>query len=536
MSADKLNQIVNSLAKKVEDNEKLATPILAAKVAKFLASYPHDQTLGAMSRVLDRMAENQKIFIRRADLKALYSKLYSSNTKFGELFQDELGVAPSEPSVKLYDRDNGADVSPYQVADTVLANALNSVFDHTLPLKMYSQPLADKALKSVALTLDTWNLNPSSLTVDDGSDKFLVIKADYETPKGTTSLYIPVEIHNGKVVEAEVFMGNAGPQELNNANLKSYVTRFAGSRLKVTAGSILNVLTKGVTPVSEISEAEMALTRLNAKKEGSTEFAQNQIVGQKVAEASVKDVELPQSKEFASFEDQFTSPLGVAAFKFTKASVDAGRNAVVRELVGFGHKNPQVALGGSNENTLFYGVSLDGGKVAFTVPVKIEGGKLAHPSVMLCNGSISELSPESISDLYVNNVTDSRAQASSSPLFDVKPSELINHIRSALAEGNHSKAEDALNVLANSGDDKAYATGFNMFLNGLSDKKVEAAPTANCSRIVKNSTSQHAICGHTGLPLHKVYQDKHGNCLPLYRKGMDETYEGATFMNSKIFG
>jgi hypothetical protein len=54
--------------------------------------------------------------------------------------------------------------------------------------------------------------------------------------------------------------------------------------------------------------------------------------------------------------------------------------------------------------------------------------------------------------------------------------------------------------------------------------------------IVKSSSSEHPVCGHTGLPIHKVYQDDGGNCRPLYRRGMDETYEGASFMNAKIFG
>jgi hypothetical protein len=55
--------------------------------------------------------------------------------------------------------------------------------------------------------------------------------------------------------------------------------------------------------------------------------------------------------------------------------------------------------------------------------------------------------------------------------------------------------------------------------------------------LIKNSkVSEHSICGHTGLPIHKVFQDKNGNCQPLYRRGMDETYEGASFMNAKIFG
>ena len=86
MSLDKIQQIVSSLTKSVEDGERIATPILAAKLAKAVDVYPSDQTLGAMSRVISKMASNNALFIRRADLKQLYNKLFSRNTKFAELF------------------------------------------------------------------------------------------------------------------------------------------------------------------------------------------------------------------------------------------------------------------------------------------------------------------------------------------------------------------------------------------------------------------------------------------------------------------
>jgi hypothetical protein len=537
MSLDKIQQLVGSLAKSVENNEKLATPVLSAKLAKCLEAYPEDRTIGSMARVIDKMASNNTLFIRKADFKTLYHKLHSRNTKFAELFHDELGVTESLPTPTVMQRDEASQINPYEVGDQVLANALNSVFDKQLPVKMYSQALADKAKASVASTLDAWNLKPSSLDVSDGSDKFLVIKADYETPKGVTSFYVPIEIHNNKVVEASVFMGNAGPQELNHTNLKSYLTTFAGNKLKVNGTGILSVLTKASSENREVSDAEIALTKLNATRQGKSEFFEGQIVGQKMAEASVKDVELPKYDEFVSFEKSFTTPYGVAAFQFGADKVKVASEHIARELSGYGHKNPQVTVTANDDNTVFYGVSLDAGKVAFTVPVKFAGGKVTKPKLLLCNGSVSSFSKEGINELYVNNQSDYKVAAAASPLFGLKPSDLLNNIRQAVDEGNHAKAEDALNVLANMGDEKAYAHGFHAFLNGLSGNKKEAAPQTTCSMTIKNAkVSEHPICGHTGLPMHKVYQDKDGNCRPLYRKGMDETYEGAVFNNSKIFG
>jgi hypothetical protein len=471
------------------------------------------------------------LFIRKGELKSLYTKLHSRNTKFAELFQEELGVTEELPSPTVYERDEAVQVNPYQVGDTVLANALTSVFDNA-PLKMYSQQLANKALTMAASTLDSWSLRPSNLVVDDGNEKFLVIRADYETPKGVTSFYVPMETNHNKVLEASVFMGNSGPEELNHTSIKKYLTTQAGTKLKINATSILGVLTKAASENREVSDAEIALTKLTASRQGKSEFFQNGIVGQKMAEASKKDVELPKSDEFQSFEKQFTSPYGQATWQFGADKVKVAREHIVRELTGYGHQNPQVTVAKNDDNTVFYNVSLDAGRVGFTVPVKIAGGKVIKPTVMLCNGTVSSFSHEGINELYVQNSSDFRAAAGASTLSAMKPSELIQNLRTALAEGKHANAEDALNVLSHCGDTKAYATGFQIYMQGLKEPEVQT----KCGHAIKSQTSEHPVCAQTGLPTHRVYQDTDGNCRPLYRRGMDETYEGAVFNNHKIFG
>jgi len=535
MSFDKLHKLVGSLAKSLEDNERVATPLLATKLARACEAYPGDQTIGSMSRVISAMVENNNVFIRKADLKALANKLYSRNSKFAELFKDELGLTSHLPTPKVMERDDAKTISSYEVADGVLANALNSVFDKSIPVKMYSQKLANQALRSVSSSLDAWNLKPVFLTVDDGNEKFLVIKADYETPKGLTSLFIPVETPNDKIVEASVFMGNVGPQELNHTAIKSYLTNYAGSKLKINGTSILSVLTTAASENREVSDAEIALTKLTASRQGKSDFFQNSIIGQKVAEEARPDVQLDKSDEFISFEEKFTSAQGQASWHFGADKVKIARDSILRELVSYGHKNPQVVLSKSDHQTVFYNVSLDAGRVGFVVPVKIAGGKVMAPSIMLCNGSVNSFNREGINALYVKNHSDFRAAAGASSFSGQKPSEVLNNLRVALAEENYLKAEDALNVLAHCGDAKAHAMGMHIYLNGLSAKK-EAGATVKCAHAIKNSTSQYEICSHTGLPVHKIYQDKDGNCRPLYRRGMAETYEGAVFNNHKIFG
>lgn len=531
----KLQQLASSLVKSAADNEKIATPFLVAKLNKHLQSFPEDQTLGAMSLVLGKMLQNNSLFIRRADLRTLYSKLYSRNTKFADLFKDELGAVEALQGAKTLQRDdNSQPLDTYHGADPILANALQSVFDKHLPVKMYSQALAERALKSVAAILDVWGLKPSTLNVEDGNDKFLVVKADYETPKGITSFYVPVETPGGKVLEPTSFLGNKqGLQELNHTNLKTYLTTHAGTKLQVRAADVMGGLVKAASENRQITDAEMAVIKLNATRKATTEFAQNQIVGQKISEAGVKDVELPKYDEFVSFEKQFTSPAGLAALQFGSDKLKLAQDHLIRELVGFGYTHPQVAITGHKDQSVFYSVALDGGKVGFTVPVKIANGKVVKPTLMICNGSPATFDKENVNQLYVNNQSDFKAAASASPLFGLKPSELIENIKQAMLEENHPKAQDALNVLRTLGDEKIYALGFQAFLHGL-NKKSETK--TSCSKTIKTASSSHPVCSHTGLPAHKVYQDKDGNCRPLYRKGMDETYQGGYFMNAKIFG
>lgn len=528
MSLNKIQELVSSLAHQLDD-KKFLTPVLATKAQRLLQTYPQDRTLGAISVILEKMAAN-KTFIAKSELKDLYNKNYCRHSKFAELFQDELGIQAEVSPVTTYARVDDSHPIQYE-ADPILTNALKSALDKTLPFKPYSDISAKKALAQVSETLELWDLKPVNTKIAEGNDKFLVVQADYETPKGITSFYVPIEIFSNKVSEASMFMGNTAPQDLNYVNVRNYITKNAGVKLAIDGATVMEILVKSATTNREITDAELALIKLNSERRSQADV--NQILGQKLDELPTPDVQDLKFDTFASFEETFDSPLGQAQAKFGK-HVDNARNHLARELTGFGFRNPQISVTSSDDNGILYSIAVDGGKVAFTVPVKIDHNKLMKPTVLICNGSISPFSKQSIGDLRVSNQTDFKAAAVASPQFKLKPSDLIRNIRTAMEEGNLARAEDALNVLMASNDTKAYATGFQAYLDGLAKK--EAAPKHSCKMQIKSANSTSVLCGHTGLPLHKVYQDKNGNCCPAYRKDMEETYEAASFMNAKIFG
>jgi hypothetical protein len=72
-------------------------------------------------------------------------------------------------------------------------------------------------------------------------------------------------------------------------------------------------------------------------------------------------------------------------------------------------------------------------------------------------------------------------------------------------------------------------------MSGLKGGTIQKAASTTCSRIVRHAHSSQELCGHTNLPLSKVFQDASGECQPMYRKAMQDSREGAYFMNSKIF-
>src|ERR1019366_7772951 len=199
-----------------------------------------------------------------------------------------------------------------------------------------------------------------------------------------------------------------------------------------------------------------------------------------------------------------------------------------------GFKNAQIKVFSNDKNTVVYAVSMNDGRVSFRVPVKVSGKIVFEPTIVITNGKVESFSKEGIQSLANKEISDFAAFSVASSLSDLKASELVGIVRSSVIAKDYVKAEEALQMITAKGDEKAYAVAYEVYTDGLAGKIVVEAKS-RCSNIVKNSSSKHELCGHTGLPLHKVYQDKNGNCVPEYRRAMNETYEGAYFQNSKIF-
>lgn len=534
MDHTNIKNIASTLAKTIDDNEKIFLSSFADKLCEVSEAYPEDQTIGQMANIVARMS-GSNLFITRAEVKDLYKRLYSRNTKFATLFASELGhvekLATAKTTNRINDIENLSIVKEAfeKIVDPTLANALDSVFGN--PVRGYTDTIANAA-KSVCVRACACVKISHNIDVVSGDSDFIVCRASFETPKGMTSVFVPVEVVAGKALIPSVFVGNTGPEDFSKTNLENYIVSNAGKKSIVSDKLVLQAV-KSVKNdgVEKISNVDLALIKLNSERD--TQADVGGVLYQNV-EAEDKNlvISTPQyeDKEVQSFAKAFDTALGVASFSFGKEAVNAGRTMISNKLNSFGMKNHQISVYANDNNSIIYAVS--SGQLAFRVPMDIENGKVIEPNVILSSGGIESFSKNGIASLTKSGTSDYATAAAASQFFGGKPSELVQVVRAAVGEGNYAKAEEALNVLSESGDDKAYQTAFAKYTNGLSGKKVIEA--SGCKMIVRNGSSKHEICGHTGLPTHKVFQDKNGNCQPSYRQAMSDSYEGAYLQNHKI--
>lgn len=545
MSLQRLNELVTRAAKAVYDNEKFAVGVLAVRASKAAQANPTDQTLINMAGFLTkRAASSNKLFITRAELKDVYNKLYTPNNKFAGFFAEELGITEApKPKTMTRDPNEGKNLVEHayeNLADPILSNALASAFDKSIPLKLYSRATAANAQKCCAYELSRQGLPPKKIEVVAGQEDVLICQATYDTPKGEAHVLIPVEIKQQKALLPTIFLSRAGFVDLEPQFVEEHLVSTAGKSFKIDVQKLLEVVAIAKNGAPEtITDVERIVMKQSAAKETPITHTANGILYQQVDQpiVDIKEEQFEQPAEVQEFARSLTSSAGIAEFTLGKTAVENGRKLIRQALLSFGYRNAQIAVADCDKDTIYYAVAVDYSK-GFKVPVKVgKNGKIQEPGLIVSAGFVAEFSKAGISEVLAQETTDNQAVTVASPLYNLKPSEVISQLKQALSEGNYLKAEDALNVLKTSGDDKAFRVGFDLYKEALQSGGIKKAASTEtcCSKQYKVAHSKYMICGHTNLPVHKVYQDKNGDCRPLYRKGMSETAEGGSFLHSKIY-
>lgn len=480
MDIREISTAIKQASDAIHANEKFAIPILAARARRAAQECPHDAPLVTASQVLTKMASSDKMFISRTDLNKLYDQLYAPNTKLAEVFSEELdrNVLKS-PQVFQRSQDEGVSIDQdyERVADPLLSNALSAAFDGKY--QPYSKKIAQAAERSCMRELNGLGVPPKQVEVFAGQEDLILCRAAYETPKGQSSVLIPIEIKDDHALLPTIFVSEAGFTDLDTETLTRHIISTAGRSFRADGEGILRVLSNAKNGIKKVaSTVEMAAMKIRAAKEATPElpaiFASmdNPI-------DPVKLPEIPKTAEEESFASRLSKPDGIARQVFGSQAVDAGRNMIAKRMARMGYRNVQVKVADVTDNTIYYAAAL-GVSAGIKVPVTIKNGVVNQPTVAIASGKVKEFSKAGLSELFEK--PDGKMAAVASPAYGLRPSELLERVKQAIADDNLVKAEDAINVLGEV-DPKAQKQAIRMLMAALGGEEI----TKTASVVVKDA-------------------------------------------------
>jgi hypothetical protein len=526
-----VNSRLMKLADRIKNSEKFLSGMLVGKARKLAEAFPYDNTVVDMYHFLDKRSQKQAM-ISRAELQEAYNQLYTRNNQFIKSFASELGVQPEFKKEASLAKPEGDLVKDYQdkYSDPVLKNALASLVNGK-PVQMYSKQNADNALRNTKKQLEVMKLPAAQLEVIAGNEQFIICRAGFQTPKGDVSVLVPLKSENNNLCFPTSFVTNAGLKELTPENLSKHIVESAGKFLQVNAKELLSFLSKKAEPLNSVQEA------IIKQKLASYQQMPFSNVGIFYKEAylsekpEVQEIKYQVPSELTHFTEQLGSAAGSAEFVFGKVAVDGGRDFIVRKLAKLGFNQSQVKVAKTTDTSIIYAVSLL--DKAFSVPVAVENKQIKEPKIIIANGAPKGFTFEAITDV-LKEATDSNALLKSSIYFDSNLGELNKQLHNALYDKNFKVAGELLHVLSEKNQD-SFKEGLELYKKALNGETIHKVASAGCTHSSRSQNSIHPICCHLGLPVNKVYQDKHGQCRPLYRKNAEDSkQQRPEFLNSNI--
>jgi hypothetical protein len=540
-----MKRFVAEISNKLAASERFFTGRLATRLTKAAEQHPQDHTIVQMASFLSRRAGAPGgHLISRAELHEIYNKLHTSNTKAAAYLGDELGVKahnlPKEAPMTRSPREGESIDDLYsRHADQRLVSEFESAFNKNAVYKPFDPRLAKRAESVVAGVL------PGQPVVQavDGREYAILCQATYETPRGRSSVLIPVEVVNGNALVPSVFLTPAGFENLTHQHVVAHLERTAGKFFRVNANQVFDIIKKtkfGTTDEAKVSallggkkvatdeldQVDRAVMALKAKT-GGNEVTAEGILYQRV-DPETKGVELPESPATRKFADQLSSVDGQAEFVFGQKAVDMGRYWIQKELSSFGYDSPQVKVANIADDSIVYAVSVAG--TGFKVPVKVKDKKALQPSMILTAGGVEEFSRAGIKNAM--GASDMTASALAMGYDVADPAGLIKEVEACCNVGDLKRAGEALAALNSTGDERAMQYASGVYFNALEGgQPKQASPKMKTIKVGGN-----VVEATTGLPVDKVYVDENGQVQAKYRQHMDKTDEGTAggFMNAKI--
>lgn len=526
-----LKSLAAELSKKLSYQDKFFTGVLAARLTKAAQDYPSDHTINGIAAFLSRRASVPGgHLISRGELIDIYNKLYTSNTKCAKYLEKELN---KKTDVELIDRkvagksveDKQIDLSKY--ADEKLQSVLESVL-----LKDKSAPVIPSKLAKEAIDISSKALPGKPITIEAllGDEDTILVRATYRTPKGNSSVIVPVEFVNTRALLPSVFLSRAGFVQISENALQDHLIDVAGKQFVVDASKIFNLIKEAKGSIEPINEVERIVV-LAKSRAGSNILDNNGIINQAVDQESMP-IKCEASEESISFAEKLSNPAGIAEFVHGKDVVSTAKSNISSALNKLGYSKHQLKVIDADDKKIVIAVNVLGS--AFKVISKVESGKALYPTAIIANGAIESFSPDNIKKVAASG---DRALASILNGYNLdNPNMLIENVREACYEKDLVKAAEVLDALYSTGDEKAFKIGFALYQQAAVGSSPISKKASVKQQIKTVKIGGNEVCAVTGLPVDKVYVDENGVVQAKHRENMSQTSSGFAggFMNAKI--
>lgn len=515
---DNLKKIASSLT----DQEDLLIVPLVNKMQKLAEYHPTDPTIVSLYRFLVKRAQDSMV-IKRRDLKEAYGSFNVSHSVAHKYLADELMLPKMEETKnKIHRQANEGE--PIQLnVDQDLVEQMKSLVGEA-SYRPYTEDIAKRAIQSCAHELCYSNTMPNNISVLSGDQDLIICRASYNTAKGECSVLIPIEIQKNCALTPSSFITTEGFKEISEQNISEYLQKTAGQIIRVDGNKILKYC-RAMRVDSDAVDRAVVMAKAQEVSDALTVFA-----SQPIEEPTNVDPQLQ------SISNMLGSIAGSAEFTLGKDAVNISRQLVINKLATLGYDKADVTISNFDKENILFAVGI--GKYAFTVPVYLKNSKAIVSDVIIANGGMHEFSTRGLYEMFKVGEVDVTAMVKSSQIDSMSPAEVVGIVRKEMLEGNYEKAVAALEWLKEAKDERAYASAIDVYKKGLRGDLVKEAcsnQSCGCSAPIKSAHSIHLICSHLGLPVTQVCQDEKGRCQPLYRKRMQESYDGFIPMTSKIF-
>lgn len=503
-------------------NKDYVTSQLAKKASDLALAHPEDSTASGIARVLGSMQKRQEL-ISKQELTYLYEKFQTQNNKFASAFKTELGIkdqsdllaeaaAKAEKTKKEISEKEKAP-APYK-PNNLLVSALERMLDGKKEYAGYTKKQEANAISCVeACFAEVIPDTKFKAFVDAGNKDIIVTRVEFNTPKGKSFLYVPVEVlENSECICLNQFVDSEGVQDLTKKTLLSAIKKSVGKPAKYTGKLILSAITsKSQAKDKKVSSIEMFFIDKKAKAETPSYYSTDTYLDKSGRSFFPKERFLPVPKfaEQDTFAEKLSSKSGQAEYKFGKQKILEAQKAIHHELTVIGQHPYSIKIDQHDAKGITFDVAL-ASKAAIKMVAKIADQVELEPYFIFDNTKYA-FSNDSFDHVAAIGM-DSTAQAIHSPMYAETAEQVMQIIASATRNGELDIAEDGLNVIREKYPE-LYVAATHTFKNALVPDK---AP--KCKKIIRNASSIHPICSHTNLPVHKTYVDENGACRPLYRR------------------